>query len=58
MSMPNKSFGRKENTGMQSFQIPPERFITAPVEAILQELQGMVRSRRASKCPLKPKSPQ
>ena len=50
MSMAKKKSVSKEKTGMQSFQIPPERFINAPVEAILQDLQGMVRSRRASKC--------
>ena len=38
---PSASRGR---TGLQSFKIPPERFISAPIEAILQDLQGMLRS--------------
>lgn len=38
--MANKPVANKSTKGLQCFQIPPERFISAPVEAILQDLQG------------------
>ena len=42
--MANDSFASKGRIGLQSFKIPPERFISAPIEAILQDLQGTLRS--------------
>ena len=40
--MTNKPAASKSTKGLQCFRIPPERFISAPVEAILQDLQGML----------------
>ena len=42
--MANDPSASKGRTGLQSFKIPQERFISAPVEAILQDLQGILRS--------------
>lgn len=44
----NKPSVEMSKKGLQSFVVPPERFISAPTEAILQDLQGLARRRSAT----------